>query len=542
MLVVLVAAILGVVGLLMLYHARWTSSSSTETHVMLRGDRSELLADTAIQEAMARVQKSANDGRSGPFALFRRNVLAPELGEFDLSPSLTFPAANTVLDKLPNQGFHLAPPSVQVVVQEHLDDIVSYERQGFVRYRQQAGTSGRLPYRSVEREVEVVQSFKTVLLNPPHPFCHFGCFVNDVSTMTDTSAINPNRASLQSSLRHLRSGLERLRSYAGGLAGEYDALLAEAYDVGFAERHAAPVPGCHSRRGSCYGLVLTAEPASYDLHWLNLAQRLYEHVEAVRTEFATYEPPSMGLALALHRGDAGAHRRVLTSARRVWTILKEALDKVHDFNRTFTILPAVTPDGRPNDAYVRLQRSQGKFGRVYWDVRATYVVGPSNGDGSLQERWASFLATHPRPRGVVVVRDGASRLGLSGTVDGQLVVVAGSAGAYLEDFGFDAPPSTELTVVVPDGTVTISGRCRCAVLVGRRAKLEMLPGAELKGALIMAGTAGDDSLGGTIEADPTYFFDMHSVDTDDAERDARSLNKLFVSFSPRIRYRKVRRR
>ena len=534
MFVILACAILGILGLLFTHQALLTSHSSIESHVLLRGDRVELLADAAVQEAMALTQFQANDGRSGEFKLFRQLVLAPDRGAFSLSAAISLSQSETILGKLPHQGFKLHTPSVEVIVQKHLDDIVPYERQGFIRYRQRASVPSVGRYRAVERQVELVQSFKTVLLNPPHPYCHFGLFIADVSTMTDVLAINPNRDGLLTLLRQLRKGLSKGREYAKGLAGEYDKLLSEVYDEEFAANHARRVPGCSSRRGACYGLYLTAEDKDYDMQWLDLAQRLYEQIQTARAEQRSYEPPSMSLALALYKGESGAHRRVLASARRAWAKIKKGLDGVHEFNENFTILPARDGKGRPNDAYIRLQNSKSKLGRLYWEVRAQFRVDD-------QEGFDRFLKTYHRPRGAVICKNDKKRLALTGDINGQLVIVAGRAGAYLEDFGRTAAKSSNVTVVVPDGKVTLSGHNHCALVVGRNGQVEMVPGASLTGALITAKCPRGPNLTGKVTSCSKYFWDWRCVKFAGGDQDGPSLNKLFVGFSPKFRYRKVTR-
>ncbi len=532
LLIVLVCAILGILTPLFTHQALLNSQTSLESHVLLRGDRAELLASAAVQEAMAETQSQANDGRTGLFKLFRQMVLAPKTGSFDLSPAIKLAQSKALLQRLPKGTYVLAKPVVDVIVQKHLDHIVPYERQGYIKYESTVRSPARGRNRATKRTLELVQSFKTVLLNPPHPFCHFGFFVSDVSTMTDTLAINPNREALLNLLKLLRMGLKKSREQARGMAQEYDSLLEEIYDFKYASSLARRVPGTHSRKGACYGLYLNGEGREYDLSHLDLASRLYEKVQKIHSERKNLESKSM--ARLLSKGDVHAHKRVLKVARRVWFNIKEALDSVVTFNDNFTILPAIEKNGRPNKAFMQLQKSSCKLTKKYWQVRAHFKM-------SDQPHFDEFLRENRKPRGVVLVENTKTRLELKGHIEGQLIIIAGPAGVYLEDFNERANEKANITVVVPEGAVTVSGKNKCALIVGQKARLNMVSEARLEGTLIIARCPSSQNLNGTLKSDTAYFWDWQCVKFPGGDQDGLSLEKLFVGFSPKYRYRKVTR-
>jgi len=479
----LVVLMLAAVTVVAMRQAVLVSATTRESGADFAGDECERLADGAVHEAMALLRRRANDARSSTFATLRRPVDYPVQPELDVTPP-ALPQTAALIDEAP---YRLEALSASVVEQGFFDDLVNYERFGHLRVR--ATVSRALPRgRTVRRTVETVTPYSMALLTLPHPFCHYGLYVDDVSTVTSMPRVDRYRRLL---LRCLDEA-QRLPSTAPG-------PLRRLPTRAEAEARAPALPAC--RDGVLYGLTLWRPARTVDLASLDLARRLDDLYRAVTVELE-------GLP---------------ASADRVVRLVDEALSAIETFGRDFAVVPARLDDGSANPRYLQLQRSRRKFARSYWRPRVQVRVEPPTQGG-----FEAFRSRYETFRGVLSVANEQGALELRGSWPGRKVLLVGAGGAYLEDFGGNDADEI-VTVVVPEGPVTIVGEVRCALVVSAGAAVSFHPGARLVGALVTERLPAGGLRDGAVTGDGRYFWDRTTG------------SDLFVGISPAVAYRKVAR-
>lgn len=517
MVTALALVILFILGLLFLVQSRFSSQAARETRLLGMGDRVELIADSAIEEAMAVLRQAVEDPSSEAFASFRKLVYAPKKGEMDLLVDHPYRHTQSLLKREASEGIELDPPEVRVVLQRQIDS-TAYERRGILRYRATA-RMGRLFGRRVIRRIERVQSFKVALAGMPMPHCSYGVFLAHLDGLIDTTRVNGLRQRLMTELGDLRRLVAQVLAAAPDAAKEtLEAFQRSLLRDGACER-AKELP--RSGVGSLYGLI--RQDASLQLENLELAGRLSRSVEAAKRLAAA--------ARGASRNAAG-----LEALRRWDGAIRKGFWDLWAFNRVFRVLPD------DHAAYAPLKASFYKFDPSFWLRRAQYRVRPRAGEKDMATAWERFRQSRSEVHGVIAFDNSDEVLTLTGRLRGQACLVVGTGGLLLEDFNGEGPSGDVITIVSLGGPVKVRGTVRCALVLARADavphRLHFDPDCSLHGAFsayrLPQGThlAGrlvrnTETVSGRTMADGRVWLDE---------------KRLHVVMAPRCLYRKVLRR
>jgi len=527
----MLAAITAAILLMLVIHqSRLTSWMSAETDVLVRADRCEFLADSAIQEATARFRVEANDPSSALYTKLREEVFAPGLGDFVPPTSLQTPHTAALLSSNDLRGFELSSVGVRVALQRQLDT-TSYERYGLVRYRASATSPANLG-RAAYRRVETVQSFKVALCSVPHPYCNYGIFVGDAFSVTDSEAVNLARDKLASALVAIWGHVDWARVQAPTvqtpLYDQLNELLVPKTSIDRAE----PLPT--ASRAALYGLLY--EGLEMDLKVLDLATDLQNSLAKI----AEKAGPLNAAVSAIQATPSSkvAHESFVEAALTSGKLVGEALWNIWAFNQSFVILPS------SHESYPSIEHHSAKLNGGYWFRRRQFRVSPrSSADANCAKAWGAFLEDFPSPRGVIHIENQTSPFILSGRVPGRAVIVTGYGGVHVKDFNIGETDDDCMTVVSLGGPVTISGENHCWVILANAPSdgartLCFNSGSILEGGMTMGRLPSGARLDGLLRRREKYY----SGRTTPKGRLYLDPEALFCAFSPRPVYRKVSRK
>ncbi len=517
-LLVIVAAVIFVLFTAAFFQSRLTSSVTAETAAARDGDKAQLIAESAIHEAVVRLKRELSNEDSPLLHMFRKAVYAPARGEFafgkyiDLTETQTMMAAEGLAD------FTLEKLDARVAFQRQVDR-TAYERKGVICWRAAVKTPRR-KWRRSRREVEYTQRFKIALAAPPRPFSSYGIFIGDVETMTDIESINQSREKFITAVNELKQKVEeRKNSAPSHFRAQYDDLLSSlAGEKNI--RAAVPLPEAAS--SACYGLIKHGSVMALDR--LDVARELREYLIELAPKLEKVERAGSG-------GDAlQIFRDTNSTARAADKILREGLWRIWSFSHVYRVLPST------DNAYAPLAAHFMKFDGSYWRRRAQWLVRKKNKDRSTNDAWEEFLKKHPDLKGVVYVQNDKHPLRINGHFKGPLVIVTGQGGATLEDVNRNDKGKDTLTVVCLGGDVTVRGVVNAALVLGREENdephsLTVSKGAKLTGCLSALRLPLRCRFAGHLIRSHKFGYG-----------DAVLPHHLHVELAPRFVYRKVYRR
>lgn len=516
--------------LVLLFHqSRMSSWVSMETDALIRGERAEMVADSAVEEAMAQIRLHVNEEGSALFKEMRTLLYHPDKGKLDLSPRIDLPETRLLLAETSLKGYGLDFLTAKVVLQKQLDG-TPYERNGIIRYEALARAPGGS--RSVTRRVEAVQSFRLVLTCVPQPFSSYGFFLADVGLLTDLPAINRQRDELLFATRQLWEWIREAKGPAPLSLGKLYDVLEDGVVAQDTARNAKPV--VEAERAAFYGLPIAG--VKMDLALLDLSTDL----QKILTRAREREGRVVAALAAIRRdaSDENAHEDFVEEAHHYGRELEEGLLAIWAFRRAFRILPS------EHEAYKPLQASFWKLSTAFWKRRVQWRVRPREGE-PLEQAWKRFLEDHPRPRGVILIDNPSTPFHLTGSFSGDVVLLFGAGGLRVDDFNTaeSGDPEASVTLVCPAGPVTISGEVHGAFVFPSRkdsddaVRLEIRPGTVIQGGFYARDLPITAGLRGTLLRDEKFYSGQVTPKGQVVLDDGR----IFVGLSPSLLYRKVHR-
>ena len=226
---------------------------SAETGLLVQGEKAELVADSAMEEALAQLRLQINEEGGPLFKAIRALLYHPGQGASSTGANgSSFPRRASSSPKRGFRGYALESLSVRVVLQKQIDG-TPYERNGLLRLEACVrGPGGRA--RGVLRRVEAVQSFRSVLCSVPQPFSSYGFFLADVGLLTDLPAINRQRDELLVATQRLWEWIREARGPAPTSMGRLYTVLEDGIVSPDAARNAKPI--VESEVAAFYGLPI----------------------------------------------------------------------------------------------------------------------------------------------------------------------------------------------------------------------------------------------------------------------------------------------
>lgn len=494
-----------------------TSSLRHESAAEVEGMLAEALAESAAAEAEARIGWEVNALELPLAELFRRQVLARESGEVDLTGMLDLPRTKALLATPAYKGYSLDDATARVVYQKQIDSVPT-EKNALVVFTATVSSPGLV--RRASRRFELGRRAKTTLTTVPRPFGMYGLFLMEGSALTDASAVNRCRERALEITRNVRQGLGNFVSAGGPAAEPLRKLLEESFDPD----GPAPAPGplALPDGAAVYGLAESREPQT--LGQLDLAAEMREQLakaERAQSELA---------GVAASGADAAA---LEASARAALSAAIAPLRELWSFQRNYA---ALAPDA--GQAYADLAANAYKLRDDYFRRRAHYLLvdGPGRDlDGELKELLA-------RPvQGVIALANATRPVRITGDCEGRVIVVAGPGGAHLASVNASETCTGTMTVVCSAGTLRVSGENTASVMLvdtpdgAGSCQLVMDAGARLSGSLIATRWPAGSFRTGEIERDDRTF----SGFTDPAGVENGLADRFFVGLSPRVAFRRM---
>jgi hypothetical protein len=455
-----------------------TSTQSTECQATLQGELCETLASSATAEMEARLR----DGLAqvdGDLAKRFYNPLTTPNSSVDLT-AYVHPQEAVGCLRLPSyKGFDIDDISCTLTSQR-LIDWGSYERAGVVVMRARGvwGSFGRRIYRTVEE----AHSFKIVLAGPPRPLDLFGLFIGNGSNLTSFDQVNQHRTRLIDLLSRVRA---RLSDGEKQLTGDSkEKVLDLLDDIPTLENATSCTPVFPGNTRGCvfYGLMNTG--SRINLPNLDLAKRLTESISQVERGIPGM-PPASDPELAV-------------KVRPVGKLVEDSLWSIWANQEAFKTL--TSDNAQP---YGEIRTALDRFDENYFLRRVHYRITP---EGSADPKTKlDELLKHGPLDGVVHVENAQSRLELTGTLPGRLMLIAGAGGVTLTDVKCGNGALDRLTVVCFGKSVTINGHCQAHVITGPATTVVVEKNAILSGGLTMEDVAPGSRLEGTVVRSERYF-------------------------------------
>lgn len=495
--------------------------AGSSVHRSVRGDAAVLAAESAIDEMMARMQRSAADRAHPLFAKLRQEVRASETGRFDLDSVAMAPVTEKLLQSATAQGLKLDRTNASVDFQRQFEDL-PYERFGQIRYRVRVNASHGALSGGIVRDLTVMQEFKTVLATVPRPFDQTVLYIADAWSLTDFSRVNRLRARYLAMVEELVRLLdEALATAPTELADRYRQLRDFIPTRAILEERIPVMP--ETRPLALYAIGVDQQ--SFPLDVLDLA------LDLDRTEAAT-EPTRTAAVDAVKRirradSDSAAHSSFLTAISLALEGTQAMLDRIWTFGETFHLMgPADERWSAVTAEYTRLRYD-------HWRRVATYVL--SDGAGrSVASDLAELRTRVGAPSGVVLVERSEHPVVMDGGWPGKLVLVVRDGRVILRDANRDAASGSLLTVVALGGRVEVHGKVDASIVLSQVAEgspvasLKMAEGAELRGALVALELSPDAAAPGKVICREQ----IQSGITTKTSAEHASLDHYVVTFAP----------
>ncbi len=463
LLIVMVVVIIAIFAILTFGQSFFTSSITVEADVLVKGDVAQVLADSAIQEAMAQMRHQANTPSTQIFNCLRQLVYAPDLGKLDLSDHIKIPETEALLFSEGYAGYHVANPKVEVVLQKHIDK-TEYERIGIIKYTAEVTAPGGIT-RKAFRRVEVTQPFKTCLVNSPRPFCLGGVFVAKADELTDMESLKSLRSRFISANSDLWRKVNDCKAMAPpSLSEHYKDLERRMIPQQTAVDRTPPVTG----EGEAMLIGCFHGGADFYLQSLDLASYLKVYDEKLRSIEGKYNSAAQRASSSL--AATGAHDDFIKNANEAVKTIEDALFRIWAQRNSFRYVT------REDPFFAKLSEHLYKFDYSYWTRRCQYKVRKGVGEADCNAAWQRYLRDHPSPKGIIRIENDGEPLRLSGLVKGKYVLVLGSGGAIIENFNTNDGPSDVATIVACTGPLKIKGEVHCSLFL---AKHEQAPPPDL---------------------------------------------------------------
>ena len=527
LLIAMVVIVVAILAVLIFSQSFFTSSVTVEADVLVKGDIAQMLASSAVQEAMAQLRFMVNNPKSPVFLPFRELVYAPDLGKLDLSKHVHINETRQMALTEGYEGYTLEDPIVEVVLQRHIDK-TEYERIGIIKYSASVTAAGGMTRRPFRR-VEVVQPFKTCLTAPPRPFCLGGVFVANASTLTDLARLRSLRSRFISANEDLWHNLRELKASAPiSLQEKYNDLERRLVPQETAVKRTPEVTG----EGEAMLIGCYNDGSDFHLASLDLAR----YLEGYDRKLSALERQCKQGIERAHGNSLSGHEKFIESAMKAAGVVEDSLFRIWASRNAFRY---VTKD---DPFFAKLSDHFYKFNHSYWVRRCQQVVKKLEGEKDINVAWKRFLDDNGPPRGIIRVENEEEALELTGLIKGKFVLLLGAGGANLKDFNIDDEIEDVVTVVASTGQVKVNGEVHCSIFLARQEdkvapNLFISPKAKLVGNLHMW-QPPLQPLAGTLLRREKY----SSGITLDGGRVIIIQTYLHVALAPKIIYKRVSRK
>jgi len=501
------------------------STVRTDTQALIEARVCQLLANSAIAEAEARMGVIVNDSGCVAAARLRQQLIGTSQGDLDLRPWIDLPETSALLSVPFCRRYSLEELRCRLFFQSPLDKL-PYEKRGLVVVTATVRSPGAI--RSVRRRVELARSLKTTLVTVPRPFGKYGFVLFDTTGLTDVAQVERCRDQAANLARKVIRTLKELRDRSAiSSRPQWEELVAAAFDPDAPGER--PTPFSLPSGSILYGMVWNG-PANV-LERLDLARHLRKLLDKAETAVARLP------TLASRKGtlDGASQEKSLQEARQISNSVRAIPLEVKTFRDDLVTLP---PDG--SESYSSLKKQTEKLSCEYFRRRIHYEINPQKTPDEIQSQFRRLVSD--RLNGVVWVNNGRGQpLTLSGQIRGKLIVAAGPGGVHIRDLNGPSREDDLITVYVRSGTVRLSGKSRVTVLMGPPSdgedapRLEIDPAAEIFGSLVLAQVPPGMVWQGSLNRDEGQF----SGYTDKNGENHGVFSAFFVGLSPRILYRRV---
>lgn len=509
-------AVAGIVVLIFWGIARQFVSSNLrhEAAADVESSLCEVVAESAVAEAEARIGYRVN-ALDDPLAeQLRGQVLAAESGEIDLTSSVVLTQTQAMMQDPIYRGYSIDRFEARVAFQKQIDNVPT-EKRALFTFSVSVSSPGLV--RRSARKLEIGRWAKIALVTPPRPFGLFGLFVVDATGLTDASAVNAARDRALDVLKQVRAALKAAAPAGSAAQPAVDELLAGTFDP--EGTLPAPAPLTSPDGAAFYGLAESREPQR--LRDLDLAVKMRELVEKA-------ERAAAGLQAA-----AGDPAQLPVVGRAALTAAVAPLLELWNFQRNYMVLTAAA--GKPAADLASLTY---KLTEEYYQRRAHYVVKEGAGKGDVSAQLKELL---DGPAQGVVLVENQKPVTVTGAVPGRVVLVVGPGGANLRSVNASDQATGMVTVVSATGPLRVSGKCSVNLLLvdsaaGRNStQLALDRDAQIHGSLIATAMPAGGFREGELERDDRAF----SGFTDPTGKEVGLSDRFYVGLSPRIFFRRM---
>lgn len=469
------------------------TSSQHEQAVGVLADRNATgTAQAALDEAFRQLCTAASDPSDPRFPELRRRLagsaaqvvdLADLVHLGDVAATLKWKRekapATTSLGKLALKSFRCVAQKVSPLGDFRIEGAAqpTYsaspdERGGLICL--QAAAEVKLAGKTVRREITETRELRVVVAGPPRPFDQIGFYARDLSYLTHAGRANQLRRKLLDELADIKAKFSQLPS---GVTAEFQKKLQAIYNglpaQEKAEAKVLPLPeGPVAVTG--FGI-----PGPHDLAGLNLAARLEEDLVQIHEARANLDSAAQRAA-----SDGGA--QLVAQATQTVQAFNRAIQRMWGYQRDFRMFPRTAPE-----FYRALGAYEERLHPAWFQQRTAINLDPKSA------LYADWRAGRRSLSGVFQLKS-AQPLVLGGPLSGRAVVVVEAPELKLENLMPSGGERELVTVVVESGRVRLSGEVHAVLIATGSAQVEIEPGCQMQGSLLLGTDAAPSRLAGQL--------------------------------------------
>lgn len=503
------------------------SAVSGQTQRTSIGDLALELAESAVEEALHQFRTKANDRGTPIFALMRKDVYVPSLGDRDLTPFIEVPHLKKILAEPAYSKFYLRDLRVEIPYQRQFGGL-GYERFGIVKVRAQVRFDLSLT-ESVSREVEVGAGFKVALCGPPRPFDQMALMI----LIPGAAPSELEFAELESKKRELLALVRETHDDAaqraesgntpGAVKDEYREIPGLVNSVDVWQKQLEDLPTASL-------LLWGGKPAPQPLDF----QELFILKKLEEKERSDLTPARREVERALRTvttapDDLQAHRDLIAAYRKRARALASLLTMMAEQRQHFA--------AKSGPVFDAVNSHQYKLREGHWGFKSFYEIS-ERPDDPVEAQLSRLLAIVRPLSGILRINNVAKPVTLSNTdITGKLILLTGAGGVKLTNVNRRERPADLLTVVSLGGPISVSGDVHATIIGAERATFSASPGATIHGGLVLETLPSEGDRQFRVVRHDKY----HSGTSEERTPKDAYADYYYIATSPRFAYRRVRR-
>lgn len=508
------------------------SAVSNQTQRTSVGDLALELAESAVEEALHQFRTKANDPATPIFALMRKDVYVPSLGDRDLTPFIETPHLKKILSEPQYSKFYLRDLRVEIPYQRQFGGL-GYERFGIVKVRAQVRFDLSLT-ESVSREVEAGVGFKVALCGPPRPFDQMALMIlipGAAPSELEFAQLESKKRELFALVKETHDDAQQ-RAESGNtpdaVKDEYREIpgLVNSVDTWQKQLPDLPTSGF---------LLWGGKPAPQPLEF----EELFILKKLEEKERADLTPARREVEQALRKvttapDDVQAHRDLIAAYRRRARALASLLTVMAEQRQHFA--------AKSGDVFDAVNGHEYKLYERHWGWKTFYELSEKPDDPIDAQLSRLLSAVHPIS-GILKLNNTAKPVRLANVdIQGKLIILTGTGGVTLANVNRRERPADLLTIVSLGGPISVSGDVHAVVIGGstesrQKATFSAAPGSTIHGGLVLETLPSDGERQFRIVRDDKY----HSGTSEEKSPKAAYADYYYIATSPRFVYRRVRR-